>query len=161
MQSIKLLCNDLYTKLSEFPVYEETTCKLNFEQILKERPEEMAEPFPLSQATAEAGRGIAVWTTLQESWGRGTRNGAHMPQALRVAALLRPPRRASPSPRQQPSWKEEIQVPKCLSVARATQTAFLLSFLGGLIRNVYVYGGVFSVGFVILQGTGTRMGSCY
>lgn len=159
MQSIKLLCNYLYTKLSEFPVYEETTCKLNFKQILKEHPEEMAEPFPLSRATAEAGRGIAAWTTLQESWGRGTRNGAHMPPALRAAALLPPPRRASPSPQQQPSWKEEIQLPKCLSVA--TQTAFPLSFLGGLIRNAYVYGGVFSVGFVILQGTSTCMGSCY
>ena len=98
---------------------------------------------------AEVGRGIAAWTSLQEIWGRGTPNRVHVPQALRAAALLPPPRRAFQSPPWQPSWKEEVQVPKCLSMAQATQTAFLLSFLGGLTGNVYVYGGVFSVAVLL------------
>lgn len=89
MQSIKLLCNNyLYTKLSEFPVYVEITCKFNFKQILKWCPNKMAGPFPMSQA--EAGREMTAWTALQESWGRRNQNGAHVSQELRAAVLLPP-----------------------------------------------------------------------
>lgn len=65
--------------------------------------------------------------------------GTHTPQALRPSALFPPPRRRPQSLQQLPSWNEKVWVPKCLSMAEAIQSAFLLSILGSLIRNAYAY----------------------
>lgn len=59
--------------------------------------------------------------------------------ALRPSAPLPPPRTASQSPQQLCSWNEKVWVPKCLSMAKTIQNAFLLSVLGSLSRNVYAY----------------------